>query len=897
MTIIYHLFFIPLNQRFLNTNFKGRRINLDKKNKKYFRFIIIIILAIIFYFVYHKYVHSKLIELANMYASDRLITVTNTIENNISAKLNEVKTIAEINFKYKNYSIDYDKILSVVKNTLTCENAFIVDTDGNYISNNNEATYIRDKEYFRSSLDGITAISNPFYSYNSQKWIISVASPIRNIKGQVEKILVVFYNISEFNDIIKTFDFGKGSISFITTTDKIIVASTSSEISDNLTKTGAVQEHNSNLSVISSMQKKASEILWGQEKFVYEDKNMLTFFRAFKNNGWILVSAIPENELYNKIYALHTVITIVTLIIILIAVIMIIHFSRLTEYLKNKKKKSDFFINSSNIITFKMNTNGGIIDYNDNFLKIACFKKSDFKNRSIYSIIPESYYTSLDSYLENILKSEATEEQLDMPVIRNDGKWIYILWNTYTHKDNKNIIDFIGTNISALKDYEKKIQKIAYFDQLTGLNNLIYLEEYFNSIIIVNTTNTKIALMYIDIDNFKYINEMFGHSAGDSFIIDISNRISSIDNIKVKLCKRSGDEFVILYEYIENETELNKYIDEVFSVINKEYYISNIRTNVSISMGVSLYPDNGLTYTELFKCADIALQRAKEEGRNRVKYFNNSMRNEIYEIISIENDLKGAIENNEFVLYYQPQYNIKTGELYGFEALIRWLSPRKGFVQPNKFIPQAEKNQLIIPIGKFAFTSTCNFIKELVSRGYDDLCISVNVSVVQIMCDDFVDFVLNTIREKNVNPKNIKLELTESVLIKSIDETVEKINILNRHGIKFSLDDFGTGYSSLSYLKQIPIDVLKIDKSFTDTISEKNTNKEILSLILNLAKCINLSVVAEGIEDEKQLNWLNSKGCDIGQGFYIGKPMPYEKAFEIIGKNMYDIINYNKAVQ
>ena len=867
---------------------------LKFKIKKYYKFVIIFLCTILFYFIYYKCIYVRLIALTDSYVSDKLDVITQAVENNIETKLSEVQTISEMNFKYAEKDIDFNKIMGVAKDTLVCENIFIGGTDGKCISNKNEVVYMKEYPFFKSACEGKTVMSEPIYSYNNKKWVTAVSSPIRDEKGNVAKVIVVFYDVNELEKIIENISLGDEAITFITTKDKVIVTSNSETISKNITKTGTIPDNNSELTYIKNLQNRAIQILNGEANFIYEDARTKNFFKTFKENDWVLVSSMPKDVMYSDIYTINFIITIITLFIMAIAIVMMLYSSKLKNYLVKEKKKSNFITSNSNIITLNLNLNSGIVGYNENFVKLMNLKPEFYKNHSIYSIIPESYYSAFDVYFERAFNQKTGSEQLDMPLINGDGKWIYVLWNASLYPEN-NQVEFIGTNISNLKDYERKIQKLAYFDQLTGLNNLVYLKEYFENIISTDTTKTKIALLYLDIDNFKYINDMFGHNIGDNLIIDLGNRIASIENIKVKICKRSGDEFAICYEYIEDENELQDYINSVFDVLKKEYYINNVKLNMSISMGAAIYPDDAQNYEELFKCADIALQAAKNDGKNRVKYFNNSMKNEIYEIISIENNLKSAIENNEFVLYYQPQYNITTGKLYGFEALIRWLSPTKGFVQPDKFIPQAEKNQLIIPIGKFAFIETCNFINRLKKRGVTDLCIAVNVSVVQMMCDDFVDFVLDTIKEKNIDTKNIKIEITESVLIKSVDEIIEKMNILNKHGVLFSIDDFGTGYSSLSYLSKIPFNVLKIDKSFTDIILDENKKEDILSLIINLAKVSNLSIVAEGIEDARQLKWLADKECDIAQGFFMGKPMPENKAFEIIGKNMYDFIDYVKS--
>ncbi len=869
---------------FINGRYGG--MELVVKNKRCFKFVLIIVLVVAFYFIYYKYVHSKIIDITNLYVSDKLELTINSLEADIDKKINEVKFVSDIYFNDYN---DFETFSGEIRENLKCERVFIGGLDGKCVSNDGKTVYMQDYDFFKNACFGKTDIGEPIYNFEGQKNVIPVASPIRNDDENVENVFVAFYDISELEKIIDDVDLDEAKM-VIATRNQSVVATNFPEIYENGEKNGAISFENSQSELIKNMQEEASGgAFWEIEKFEHNGENIYAFFEPFENNDWILVSFIPENILYKESYALNWVIIAVTLGIALVSAFMIIYSVVLSRKLKNERKKSAFVMSISNIITLKLNLKGGILEYNENFSKIMG-GGSELRNKSVYRIIPEGYFSAFDTYFANIVNKKRLGEQLDMPIINENGKWIYILWNADVYDEEKQEVEFIGTNISNLKDYEKRIQKLAYFDQLTGLNNLVYLEEYFNSVVATSTIDAKMALIYIDIDDFKYINDMFGHSVGDSFIIDLCNKISDIANPKVKVCKRGGDELVIFYEYIEKDSEINEYIAKILNIVKQDYYVNNVKINISASMGVSVYPDDATVYSELFKCADIALQAAKEEGKDNIKYFSNSMKNELYEIITLENELKSAIENEEFVLYYQPQYNIQTGKLYGFEALIRWLSPKYGFVQPDKFIPQAEKNQLIIPIGKFAFERACDFINELTEKGFNDLCVSVNVSVVQMMCDDFVDFVLKTIKAKNINPKNIKLEITESVLIKSIDDAVNKINVLNEYGINFSLDDFGTGYSSLSYLKKIPLNVLKIDKSFVDMILDKTANQEILSLIINLAHDIDLDIVAEGIEEEEQLQWLNNKGCNIAQGFYMGKPMPEDKAVAILGNNMYDFI-------
>lgn len=856
-----------------------------------FNVVFIFIVALVFNLLYYRFIYSTLVDLTNKFVANAVSVGAKAVENSIDKKVNEVRLAAKMSEITDENSTIKDKLdfLDDFKKNSRTLRFYLSDINGHSCSSDGEVLHVQEYEFFKKAVIGDTSMSEPIYSYHEDRWVTAIAAPVRNSSGKIVNVLVAFYDIQELKGLLEGIDIGDGTVTFITTNSGVIVTSNSDEINNAVTTTGVLDKNDLKLESLRNLQYRAVEKEIGDGDYIFNNVKMYASFNKIENSNWILVTAVPDKILYSRINTLTYGITFVTLVALLISIFMSLNSSRLQKTLKYAQIQSDVVINTANVMIVRLDNNGFIKDFNSNFAKETGYNQYELNKLNIFDLAAENYVRDMKIYINRVI-TENKPMEIDIPILSKDGRSIYILWNfnsTYKNDIKKLSIELIGINISKLKEYEKKIQKIAYFDQLTGLNNTVYLEEYVNGLTKHEFNGNEMALIYLDFDNFKYINDMFGHNEGDKFLISMSERIAGCSNEKLKVCRQGGDEFVILYENITEYGELDLFIRLLMSAIKEDYYINNVKFNASASIGVSKYPNDADNYNDLFKCADIAMNSSKETGRDKVSYFNNSMKSNIYEIINIQNDLKNAINNKEFVLYYQPQYRIDTGELYGFEALIRWNHPEKGFISPAKFIPQAEKNQLIIPIGDWALEEACDFVKDIIAMGVENICVSVNVSVVQMMCDNFVEKVNYTLNSKNVSPENIKLEITESVMMESIDDMLAKIRQLNECGIYFSLDDFGTGYSSLTYLNKIPIKVLKIDKSFVDMIVENNSNKEILSSIIDLAHDINLEVVAEGIEEYDQLEWLRNKGCNVAQGFYMGRPMPKDKAIKELGNNMY----------
>ncbi|KPU43736.1 cyclic di-GMP phosphodiesterase Gmr [Oxobacter pfennigii] len=441
--------------------------------------------------------------------------------------------------------------------------------------------------------------------------------------------------------------------------------------------------------------------------------------------------------------------------------------------------------------------------------------------------------------------------------------------------------DSLMDSEKKLTESEDKLHHMAYHDILTGLPNRWALDENFGRIF-ANSVFVSGALFFIDLDNFKFINDSMGHSFGDELIKSTGERLKELLLDKGTVYRLGGDEFIVVLENIEKQEDAERFAAQILMGFKKPFKVGEKELHVNISIGVSLYPYHGMDSNELLRCADIAMYKAKESGRSRYVVYTQPMNEMVAERALIEKNLRTALENDEFELYYQPQLEIKKGAITGLEALLRWKSKELGYVSPLKFIKIAEDTQLIMPIGEWVLNKACLFLKKLHDQGEDDINIAVNISMLQLLQDDFADVVLKITESHGLNPEFLELEVTESVLMESYSAIEGKLKLLCSKGVKIALDDFGKGYSSLSYLKLLPISTLKIDKSFIDSISTESEDKALTGQIVMMGRTMGLNVVAEGVETLEQLEYLNKYKCHKIQGNYFSKPLPEKDAEMLI---------------
>ncbi len=437
-----------------------------------------------------------------------------------------------------------------------------------------------------------------------------------------------------------------------------------------------------------------------------------------------------------------------------------------------------------------------------------------------------------------------------------------------------------------LKKNYAHIEQLAYHDGLTGLYNRVAFMKYAYKIFHdASVGASKHAIFFIDLDNFKNINDTLGHDYGDLLLKDVSDRMLSCIASDDILARNGGDEFLILKNRFDTVDDLENFASQLVNVVHHPFILNDETAVVSMSVGIAVFPNNGLTVSELIKNADIAMYNAKNSGKNSYRFFDSYMEDDVNRKNDLADILSHVIDKNEIYLQYQPQVNVESGQVTGYEALMRIESELVGFISPAEFIPIAEETGVINILGEWALIEACNFNQVLIKSGFGPLRVSVNVSTTQLKDDHLIDIIKSIPEKTGMDLKHLEIEITESVLMNSFEHNLKLINQMKELGCSIALDDFGTGYSSFNYLTQIPIDTLKIDKSFIDGICSNEKDRCIADSIIDLAHKMDISVVAEGVEDNEQLQILQNQFCDTLQGYLFSKPLNSTDFIELLSKH------------
>ena len=437
-----------------------------------------------------------------------------------------------------------------------------------------------------------------------------------------------------------------------------------------------------------------------------------------------------------------------------------------------------------------------------------------------------------------------------------------------------------------LKKNYAHIEQLAYHDGLTGLYNRVAFMKYAYKIFHdASVGASKHAIFFIDLDNFKNINDTLGHDYGDLLLKDVSDRMLSCIASDDILARNGGDEFLILKNRFDTVDDLENFASQLVNVVHHPFILNDETAVVSMSVGIAVFPNNGLTVSELIKNADIAMYNAKSSGKNSYRFFDSYMEDDVNRKNDLADILSHVIDKNEIYLQYQPQVNVESGQVTGYEALMRIESELVGFISPAEFIPIAEETGIINILGEWALIEACNFNQVLIKSGFGPLRVSVNVSTTQLKDDHLIDIIKSILEKTGMDLKHLEIEITESVLMNSFEHNLKLINQMKELGCSIALDDFGTGYSSFNYLTQIPIDTLKIDKSFIDGICSNEKDRCIADSIIDLAHKMDISVVAEGVEDNEQLQILQNQFCDTLQGYLFSKPLNSTDFIELLSKH------------
>lgn len=438
----------------------------------------------------------------------------------------------------------------------------------------------------------------------------------------------------------------------------------------------------------------------------------------------------------------------------------------------------------------------------------------------------------------------------------------------------------LDSQLKNIQQLNEQLLFAAYHDSLTDLYNRSWLSTMMK-VQIKETTekNEKFGILLFDIDNMKDINDSRGHNAGDELLKQVATILKLMESKTVTATRFGGDEFVLLYKNIKDRDEAIEISKKALRFLNAE--------GIGISGGISIFPDDSKKTEDLLKFADMAKIEAKKNGKNNVACFHSLMQEKFLSKLNIETKMSKAMASRNFQLYYQPQFDAKTKELRGFEALLRWYDSDLGWISPEQFIPLAEETHLVVPLGDWVMTTALATIKEWEMKFSFNGIISVNISPVQFVQEDFIEKLFKKIEKSGIDKKHLEIEITEGVLIDNVEDTISKLNKIREQGVGLSLDDFGTGYSSLRYLQLLPLTTLKIDKSFVSNIAAKDGfEANLTESIISLVSKMGLNTIAEGVENEEQLKMIQKFNCRTIQGFLLGKPMPKEQCEKLLVENL-----------
>lgn len=533
------------------------------------------------------------------------------------------------------------------------------------------------------------------------------------------------------------------------------------------------------------------------------------------------------------------------------------------------------------------------IDHNDDIrftmfegllAKELGYSTTDVYGKKMNEIFPEVKEKEIDQKFKNTFLGNVETFELEFK-----GHQLYATLSPIIVDGKVKEVVGSASDISDLKKSELKIQHMAYHNQLTDLPNRFRLDEDIVKFMEeVKDTDEKLAIIMIDLDHFKNINDIAGHFVGDTILLNVSMRLSEIDFSdfvsKTHLYHLGGDEFYFLLKGFKEEF-LEEVIKRINNCFSEAFTYNELEFIITTSIGISIYPQYAKSPEELLKQADMALYTAKDTGRNTFQLYNDQINEEIMRKLELQNEIRKALDNEEFTLYYQPQLDLTTNKIVGVEALIRWFHPTKGFISPGEFIPIAEESGLIIPIGEWVIKEACKQVKKWTDIGIKDIVISVNIATQHFLQRDFLPMICQLVQKMDVDHEKIDLEITEGSLLKNTENTIDVLKELRNRGFKISIDDFGTGYSSLGYLKNFPITTLKIDQSFIRNLPTNKEDQAIVATIINLAKNLNMKVIAEGVETKEALQILKEDNCDMIQGYYFSKPLPAKEVEQLIALN------------
>ncbi len=558
-----------------------------------------------------------------------------------------------------------------------------------------------------------------------------------------------------------------------------------------------------------------------------------------------------------------------------------------TSQLRTANQQLEAIIRSSPLAIYTRDLQNRVTAWNAAAEEIFGWRAHEVVGRPVPTV-PASDREEADRLAERISKGETL---INMEVVRQhrNGSLIVINHTVAPLIDGEGRLYgnlTIASDITERRAAEQRIQFLAYHDALTGLPNRLLLQDRFGQAIAhADRTGTRVALMFMDLDNFKQINDALGHATGDALLKEVTARLRECVRDTDTISRQGGDEFVVVLRDLPDDHAAVPIVAKIMSRMQEPIVVEGNELSTSASMGVTLYPDDGKDFETLLKKADMAMYKAKESGRNNHQFFNEDMGHQAHDHLVLRTGLRRALDQNELTLHYQPQFCLATKRVIGAEALLRWSHPELGPVAPDRFIPVAEESGLIVPIGEWVIREACQQASRWRAEGFPDLVVAVNLSAAQFKRGGIERTVIQALEDSGLPAPCLELELTESILIQNVEQVLATVKRLKLLGVRLSIDDFGTGYSSLSYLKRFAIDKLKIDRSFVSDLATDPDDAAIVRAIIQMARSLNLRTIAEGVETDAMVHLLRVFQCDEGQGYHFARPMPAEAFLEFLSRH------------
>ena len=755
------------------------------------------------------------------------------------------------------------------------------------------------RDYFRTLRDRPGAglvISRPFQGQISRKWVIVLARAMRDARGQFAGVVLVSIPLARLSQAFLALEFSqRGAYNLFDNEFHVITrypelnadgqssigrpfnsSALQRRLADGLDR-GSYRA-SSNIDKVDRVYSYKRIRAYGLNVII--GVNVEDYLKDWRNQAWALSALVGFFALITSLFAwsLHRAWCRQEL--------NLQRLSELHRQLDLETALNQTIIRSSPFAIYTRDRDGLVTAWNPAAEQLFGWRAEEIIGHPLLSV-PAGRQRETAELRERVLGGESI---LGLEVQRQkaDGSLFDLSTTLAPLRDASGAVNgylAIAADITARKTAERQVEFLAYRDVLTGLPNRLLLQDrYSQAVAHAERTHSRLALLFLDLDNFKTINDSLGHAVGDALLQDIAARLGVCVRETDTISRQGGDEFLIVLSDLGGTEDIMPVLLKIREQLQAPFLIHGHELSTSASIGVALYPDDGRDFETLHQKADTAMYRAKDAGRNHYRFFDEQMNVEAVEHLRIKNGLRRALAEEEFELHYQPQYDLKSGRIVGAEALLRWLHPEEGLIPPARFIPVAEDSGIIVPLGEWVIREACRQAMAWRAQGLPPLVIAVNLSAVQFRRGEIQPTIERVLQDTGFDPRLLELELTESIMIHDAEAVLLTVRQLKQLGLKLSIDDFGTGYSSLSYLKRFDVDKLKIDQGFVRDLARNPDDAAIVRAIIQMASSLGLRTIAEGVEDADALALLRRFGCDEAQGYHFARPMTAQAFADLLAR-------------